>query len=48
MFEGLGEDAEHVAEIAELHETRAKRKIQAETDQGDNQDLAPEQVVEKI
>ena len=47
-LEGFGEDAEHVAEVAELHEAGANREIQAEADQGDNEDLAPEQVVQEI
>ena len=47
-LKGFGEDAEHVAEVTKLHETRANREVQAETDQGDDEDLAPEQVVKKI
>ncbi|MNY03382.1 hypothetical protein D3C86_1359960 [compost metagenome] len=45
---GAGEDLEHVAEVAQLHHGRTQSEEQADTDQGDDEDLAPEQVVEKI
>ncbi|MNQ83551.1 hypothetical protein D3C85_986350 [compost metagenome] len=47
-LKGLGEDAEHAAEVAHLDEARGDREVEAETDQGDDKDLAPEQVVEEI
>ncbi len=45
-LEGLGEDAEHVAEVTKLHEARTDAEVQTEADQHNDQNLAPEQVIE--
>ena len=40
--------AKHAAEIAELHEARADRKPQPQSDQYNNEHLAPQKIIQEI
>ena len=48
VVEGLPDDREHLEEVAELDEARGDGEDQAEGDQGDDDDLAPKQVVDGV
>jgi hypothetical protein len=48
VMEGLAKDAEHGAEIAELHEARRDRERQPGRDQPVDEDIAPQDVVQEI
>jgi hypothetical protein len=48
VVERLAQDAEHGAEVAELHEARGDREHQPGGDQPVDQDVAPQEVVQKI
>src|SRR5690606_40994884 len=47
-LKGFGEDMKHAAEVAELYEARGEGEIQTKADQHDDQQLAPDQVVENV
>src|SRR5690606_3569110 len=47
-FEGLAEDAEHAAEVAQLDETGADGEVQTQADQHHDQQFARDKIIENI